>query len=98
LYDEFWAHAHEEIPFEDTPFTDKSETDRDVYRSERMSALLSEYHDIHETFKTAKERKKELKREILSNLDGEKKIEGENHYANIKNYSNSTHLYVRENS
>jgi predicted phage-related endonuclease len=94
-YDEFWAHAQEEIPFEDTPFRDK-DTDRDVYRSDKMSARLSEYYKLHKTFKTAKKQKKRLKREILSNVDEETRIEGENHYAKIKNYSNSTHLYVRE--
>jgi len=95
--DRFYAFASEDIPFEETDLGDQNEeVDRDVYSSEEMSAKLSAYHNIHQNYKRLSELKADLKREILSQLDGEEKIDGRDHYAKIQRRSNATYLTVRE--
>jgi len=60
--------------------------------------MLAEYYQIRSTWKESEDEMKSLKTEILSNLEGESRIEGDKHYATVKEYKNSTHLTVREKS
>jgi len=87
--DETWDSVNEDL------FGGENEK-AEVYESEKMSDMLAEYYEIRSTYKEKKDDMKSLKTEILSNLNGESRIEGDTHYATVKEYSNSTHLTVRE--
>lgn len=93
-----WQEAQHDVPFEKCQafnFINTEDSDK-VYTSPYVEDLLAEYSEVHRTFKESKERKSELKSKILSQLDGETRIEGDHHYATVKYYDNSTHLRVRE--
>ena len=98
-YSRFWAYAQEGIEWEKTDLGVDYDYEPNVVSSDKLSTWLRQYGRIHSTFKEAKEQKKDLKGKILSAIPkGTDRIEGDTHYAKIKNYSNSTHLIVRDKS
>ena len=96
-YKTLWENARvEDRPIEESNFKVRTTEKKDTYTSDRVDELLRSYYEAHSNFKEAKERKKKLKSKILSQSDDASRLEGEDHYATIKDYSNSTHLRVRE--
>lgn len=100
IYESVYEAATDGIPFDKCQafnFVDVEDSGG-VYTSEKMTDMLEEYYEAYQTYKAMKEKKSDLKGKILSQLNGEERIEGEDHYATVKYYDNSTHLSVREHS
>jgi len=100
IYEKVYEAAQSGVPFEECQvfnFVDVEDSES-VYTSERMEDMLADYYEAYTTYKEMKSKKSDLKGKILSQLNGEERIEGDGHYATVKYYDNSTHLSVREYS